>query len=133
MYLCRVFLFLLSLVAPAHASDVPLSPEAFEAYVTGKTLVYESARGPFGAEDYLEGRRVRWSYLDGQCQDGEWYPSGDQICFVYDEIPEPQCWSFYLRGGQLLARFENRADATELYETAEQDEPLVCLGPKIGV
>jgi len=118
---------------PAVASDVPLSAEAFEDYVTGKTLSFSNRFGPFGAEDYLDGRRVRWSYLDGECLEGEWYPQGAQICFVYDEIPAPQCWSFFLENGRLMARFENRAEATELYETAELDEPLMCLGPRIGV
>ena len=76
---------------------------------------------------------MRWSYLDGECHEGEWYVAGDQICFVYDEIPGPQCWQFYLRGGRLMARFEDDPAATELYETAQDNEPLYCLGPKIGV
>ena len=118
---------------PAGAADRPLTAEAFERHTTGKTLSYASPTGPFGAEDYLPDRRVRWSYLDGECIDGSWYPEGDQICFVYDGLSAPQCWSFYLRGGRLMAMFENDPSSTTLYETAEMSEPLLCLGPKIGV
>lgn len=129
-------LFLVSFAAlsvtPAAANDDPLSAAAFEAFVTGKTLAYSTKEGPFGAEDYLENRRVRWSYLDGQCMDGVWYPVGEQICFQYDEIEAPQCWTFFLRGGRLLARFENREDAAPVYQTDELSAPLQCLGPRIG-
>ena len=121
------------LASPLAAEDLPVSPEAFEAYVAGKTLSYSSGIGPYGAEEYLENRRVRWSYLDGECQEGSWYSNGDQICFVYEAIDGPQCWQFYFRSGRLMARFENNPMATELYETRQMDEPLMCLGPKVGV
>ena len=129
-FFCALAIALMPLAATAE--DAPLSAEAFETYVEGKTLSFSNRFGPFGAEDYLEGRRVRWSYLDGECLEGRWYPEGSHICFVYDDIPTPQCWSFYLTGGALMARFENRPGGTELYETAELDEPLMCLGPRIG-
>ena len=126
-------LFLLSLIPAAASAETPLTPGEFEARVTGKTLTYSSGGTPYGAEQYFEGRRVRWTFLDGECQDGRWFVSGDQICFVYEDIPEPQCWQFYAEGSRLLARFENDPAQTELYETARQDGPLMCLGPKVGV
>jgi hypothetical protein len=129
----NLFLSILFVAAPAFAADVPLSPQAFEAMVMGKTFSYSTGGAPYGAEEYLDDRRVRWSFLDGECQDGEWYVSGDQICFLYESIEAPQCWKFYLRNDRLMARFENDPMATELYETNRQNEPLLCLGPKIGV
>lgn len=115
-------------------ADTPVAPEEFEARVAGRTLEYASGEGaPFGAEEYLENRRVRWTYFDGNCQEGRWYPAGDQVCFVYDDVPSPQCWRFYLRDGRLLARFENLPGATELYETRDRSGPLQCLGPEVGV
>ena len=129
----RVLLCIAALPAAASAESAPLSAEAFERYTTGKSLAYSTAGGPFGAEDYLADRRVRWSYLDGDCMDGRWYEDAGLICFVYDEIGTPQCWSFFLEGGRLMARFENDPAATTLYETAELDEPMLCLGPEVGV
>lgn len=130
----RVLVFLiLCLPAFAFADDRPVSPAEFESIVMGRTLSYSTRGVEYGAEEYFDGRRVRWSYLDGQCEEGQWYPSGSQVCFVYDALPSPQCWQFYLRDGRLLARFENNPEATELYELDRRSEPLMCLGPKVGV
>src|SRR6056297_2599184 len=79
----RLLAMLLLAALPA-AAETPLSPSEFETYTTGKTLTYSAGGIPFGIEEYLPDRRVRWSYLDGQCEDGEWYPAGDMICFVYE-------------------------------------------------
>ncbi|MBT8459477.1 MAG: hypothetical protein KJN60_07415 [Boseongicola sp.] len=127
-----VFLFL-ALPYVAFANDRPVSPSEFESIVTGKTLSYSTRGAEYGAEEYFEGRRVRWSYLDGDCEEGEWYAAGEQVCFVYEGLPSPQCWQFYMRDGRLLARFENDLTATELYELDRREEPLMCLGPKVGV
>ena len=66
----------------------------FDAYTRGKTLVYQRLGVQYGAEQYLSNRRVVWSFLDGECKEGYWYPQGQEICFVYEDRPEPQCWSF---------------------------------------
>lgn len=129
----RALFILLVCLPTAGLAQTRLTPQEFEARVTGKTMTYSSGGAPYGAEEYLENRRVRWSFLDGECQDGHWYVSGEQICFVYDDIPGPQCWQFFSSGSRLMARFENDPAQTELYETARAEEPLMCLGPKIGV
>ncbi len=116
---------------PATA-EAPLSIEEFEAYTQGKTLTYATRGFDYGVEEYLNDRRVRWSFIGGECQEGEYYPSGDLICFVYDGIGDPQCWSFFNEAGGLLARFENDPEATQLVETRQSNEPLLCLGPKVG-
>ena len=125
----RVLALLILAAAPA-AAETPLTAAEFEAYVTGKTLTYSAGGVPFGIEEYAD-RRVLWSYLDGQCQEGKWYTTGEMICFVYHACPEHQCWTFYLRDGGLFARFENDPAATELYETHQSREPMQCLGPKV--
>ncbi len=131
----KQFLVVLALAAaPLHAApDRPLSPAEFEAMVTGKTFTYSLSGTPYGAEEYHENRRVTWTFLDGKCQEGEWYVSGEQICFLYETIPGEQCWTFYMSGGRLTARFGNDPAATAIYETAQDNEPLMCLGPEIGV
>lgn len=130
----RTLLVLISFLAqPALAADQPISPAEFEALVMGKTLSYASPAGEYGAEEYLEDRRVRWSYLDGDCIDGRWYEAGDQVCFVYDGVEFPQCWQFYLRADKLIAQFKNDERAQQMFETQRRDEPLLCLGPDVGV
>jgi hypothetical protein len=128
-------LFLLAslLAQPAIAADKPISPTEFEALVTGQTLSYSSRAQQYGTEEYLDGRRVRWSYNDGDCTEGRWYEAEDQVCFIYEGVVSPQCWTFYLRDDRLMARYKNDPVGSELHETRRQSEPLFCPGPEIGV
>ena len=123
----------LFLFPAALQAETPISAAEFESRVTGKVLTYSAGGAPYGMEEYLEGRLVRWSFLDGKCQEGRWYVAGEQICFVYEDIAEPQCWQFYAHGNRIVARFENDPMSTELYETSSSSDPLLCLGPEIGV
>ena len=124
---------LCALGSSAAVAGGPMTAAEFEAYTTGRTLTYSALGQDFGIEEYLENRRVRWSFLDGDCEDGIWYPAGEMICFVYETFPDPQFWTFYDEGGGLRALFMNDPEATELYETRMSDEPLLCLGPEVGV
>jgi hypothetical protein len=111
-----------------------MSASDFEAYVTGRTLTYADRGVIYGVEEYLPGRRVRWAYVGDECTEGYWYEDGGDICFVYDHNPDaPQCWQFSQSGGRLSAVFMGAENGRELYEAEASDEPMICLGPKIGV
>lgn len=120
------------LSSPAAAAE-PLSAAEFERYVAGKTLYFGQFGSPYGVEEYLSDRRVRWSFLDGNCKDGEWYEDDGLICFVYEDNPDPQCWSFFAEGDGLRAVFENDPANTILYEAQQNDDPMLCYGPDVGV
>lgn len=115
------------------AAAEPMDGEAFDAYTRGKTLFYGQNGQAYGAEIYLDDRKVRWSFLDGECKDGFWYEEAGQICFVYEDNPTPQCWAFSKNNGTLIARFENQPGATELYEAEDVGEEMICLAPNLGV
>lgn len=117
---------------PALAAE-PMSARDFESYVTGKTLYYGLSGEAYGVEEYLPDRQVRWSFLDGQCKDGFWYEEAGQICFVYEDNPAPQCWSFFRDGARMRAVFENDPANTVLYEVEQNQEPMLCQGPDVGV
>lgn len=124
---------LLVAAAPALAED-PMSAADFESYTEGKTLYYGTPGAPYGAEQYLPGRHVVWTFLDGECQEGIWYEQDGLICFIYDTFAAtPQCWSFYATPGGMTALFENDPEATELIETQQGHDPLLCPGPEVGV
>jgi hypothetical protein len=123
----------LLLFAPALRADPAMTAEEFGAYTSGKTFYYGNDGVPYGAEEYLGDRRVIWSFLDGECQEGRWYEDNGLICFVYDTNPDPQCWSFRQSASGLIARFENDPSAPELYEVEQSRDPLICPGPEIGV
>ena len=110
-----------------------LSATEFDALTRGKTFYYGKDGAPYGAEQYLEGREVVWSFLDGKCKRGQWYEEAGLICFVYEDPADPQCWSFESQTGGLIARFENDPAATELYEVTQNPKPMLCLGPEVGV
>jgi hypothetical protein len=118
--------------APAFA-ETPITAEAFEAHVTGKTITYSQFESIFGIEEYLPNRKVRWSVAPNECQYGSWYPSGEDICFVYEYDPTPSCWTFWLRDGALVALSVGDAPGNELYEVNADTQPLPCPGPDVGV
>jgi hypothetical protein len=117
-----------ALAAPALA-DAPMTADQFESYVTGKTLTFGvSGEAAYGVEQYRANRQVTWSFLDGNCSDGRWYQVGENICFIYDFDPEPQCWQFFKEGGGLRAIFMNVPGTSVLYEAQDGQQPLVCNG-----
>lgn len=126
----RALILIAALCGPAHAQ---MSAAEFDAYTHGHTFYYGSGGEAYGGEEYLDNRRVRWSFLDGRCQSGHWYEQDGLICFVYESQPEPQCWSFEQSDSGLIARFAGDNRMSELYEVERSQEPLMCLGPEIGV
>ena len=117
---------------PAQAQPL-MTAEEFDSYTLGKTLFYGRSGAPYGAEIYHENRRVQWSFLDGECKEGRWYEEAGMICFVYEDNPTPQCWTFEQTDRGLRALFNGREDSTELYEAEQTDDPMTCLGPEVGV
>lgn len=130
----RFACLLCTLSLPVSAQD-RLAGDAFDAFTRGQTFYYGYDTEPYGAEEYLDDRRVRWSFLDGECKEGYWYDTPERlICFVYEDRPDaPQCWAFFNENGKLRATFENGAQAAPLYQIEKTETPMLCTGPKIGV
>ena len=126
-------MILLVLTAQSAAARSPLSGAEFDAWTRGKTLFYGFDGQTYGAERYLPNRRVIWSFLDGDCKEGVWYEREEQICFLYEDRLDPQCWVFTESGGGLVARFQGDPVATELYEADDIGEEMICYGPDVGV
>ncbi|MGB7319681.1 MAG: hypothetical protein WBC85_17105 [Planktotalea sp.] len=120
----------IALAAPLGAA--PMDASAFEAYTNGRTLYFSEGGAAYGAERYLPNRKVEWSFLDGRCKTGEWYPDNGAICFVYEDRPDPQCWHFEKTARGLKATFLGSDQSTELYEAQQTDEPMYCMGPDVG-
>ena len=128
-WLCLILLC----AAGSAAAQSTMTGEEFDRYTRGKTLFFGNSGTPYGAERYLDGRRVIWSFLDGKCKNGVWYEQDGNICFTYEDRPDPQCWTFSHGQNGLIARFENDPNATELYEAQDLNEKMLCLGPNVGV
>ena len=74
---------------------------------------------------------MRWSFLQGECQDGYWYENGGEICFVYDAFEGPQCWQFFLTSNGLRAEFSGD-NSPPLFESP-LNQDLICPGPDVGM
>src|SRR3989338_234134 len=133
MMRARLALILLLATPAALAAETPMTGAEFEAYATGKILTYAENGAVWGTEQYKPNRRVVWAFTASECRDGYWYEKGDQICFVYEDPNDPQCWWFYRREGGIAARFVGDPDGITLSEVAQSDGPMPCAGPDVGV
>ena len=122
-------------VAPSAPEGTPMGAEEFDAYTRGRTLTYAIGGETYGIEEYLPDRRVRWTFVGNECQDGIWYERAGNICFVYDNAPtDEQCWTFYPTANGMRAVFQGPdGPSTELYEVQQSNGPLTCMGPGVGV
>lgn len=113
------------------SAETPLSGPEFDAYTSGRTITYNANGQEFGAETYLRRQRVRWSFLQGECQEGHWFADGNDICFVYENVEGPQCWHFFLTATGLRAEYVGGGSAPLFESPIEQD--LTCAGPDLGM
>ncbi len=128
----RLALIFALLPWPALA-QTPMTAAEFDAYATGKTLTYARDGAIWGAEQYLADRKVVWAFTAEECRTGYWYDADGQICFVYEDRNDPQCWYFYRTDGGISARFVADAESSPLAEVAQSAGPLSCAGPDLGV
>lgn len=124
---------ILSLLPLAASAQQPLTAEAFEARVLGKTLYFLLDDGEFGAEQYLPNRRVRWQFPDGTCEEGRWYPEGNALCFLYETDIHPHCWVVHDRAGELVAYLADQPEDGPIRADRMDEKPLDCPGPDLGV
>ncbi len=119
---------------PAAAERI-LTPDEFAAKVTGRTLHFDRGGEAFGAEQYFEDNRVIWAFEGGTCQRGIWFANAEgEICFVYEDDPAPQCWSFFeTPGGGIKARLSGDAPEDDLVTRDVGRDALDCPLPDIGV
>jgi hypothetical protein len=133
MQRAAVLALVAALAAPA-AGETPMTPEAFEALAEGRTLHFSLDGAPFGAEQFLPGRRTLWRFADETCEPGRWRAEGAAICFEYVSEPGPICWRV-LQGvpGLTAALLEGGAETGFRLQLDRIDPaPLPCPGPRVG-
>jgi hypothetical protein len=121
--------------APLHAPTpvTPLDDAGFDARTIGRTIHYNSFGAPYGVEEYLPDHKVKWIFAEGQCKMGEWFQSGNQICFTYQDEPDLQCWIFADQPKGLMAWFNGELGNEPLVSTSETNVPLDCEMMDVGV
>lgn len=127
----KALLAALLLAAPAFAQD--LDAAGFEREMVGRTFFYSRDGQPFGAEQYLPGRRVIWAFTGEDCLKGYWYGVTGGICFVYEDSPDPHCWRFRRTPEGIAAWLLDDETAPPLIARRSSPGPMACLGPDVGV
>lgn len=130
--LCAVVALCAPLGVAAGQDAAPMTADAFEAYVAGRTVTYAHDGQAYGIEQYFSDRRVIWKHIGGDCVEGTWFEANGEICFEYDGGGAMQCWQFYEDGGGLGARASGDPDGLWLYEVQRISEPLQCPVPYLG-
>ncbi len=132
----KALLALLLLPLPALAQDdalpsgPPMSIEAFEDFVTGKTMTYAEYGEVYGIEQYLPGRRAAWRRGEGMCEYGDYYVLNGHICFQYGNDGIDHCWDFWPEGDRLIAVVAGDQVPSTVALTPDS---LNCPGPLVGV
>lgn len=121
-----------ALATPLQAQDL-LTAEEFDALTIGRTMTWAEFGQVYGVEQYLPGRRVRWTELGDDCKLGHWYQQGEAICFVYEDDPsDPACWRITLSGAGMLAEDTEDPPGSEPIMVEETLETMPCFGPEVG-
>ena len=128
----RAALALVLLAGPVLADPI-LSAEEFDALTLGRTMTWAEFGSVYGVEQYLPGRKVRWTVLGDDCKTGHWYPDGSAICFLYEDYIDPYCWEITASGAGLRARFTTDAPESAPVVIEDTTEQMACFGPEVGV
>ncbi len=123
----------LCLLATTATADPLLTAEEFDALTLGRTMTWAEYGQVYGVEQYLPGRRVRWTVLGDDCKLGHWYADGPAICFLYEDNPTPACWEISLSGSGMEALDTDDPPESEPVVIEDTSEVMPCFGPEVGV
>lgn len=129
----RLTALILALLPLPAVGDTLMTATEFDAYVTGKVMDFSQAGQVWGTEAYKANRRVIWAFTDAECREGYWYAQDDQICFIYEDPNDPQCWRFYKTDSGVSVRFSGDPSESEMSTVTESTDGLGCPGPDVGV
>lgn len=128
----RIFLLAALATSPA-LSETKMTEERFDTFSKNSTVYFSRFGAPYGAEQYLSDKRVIWTFMDGTCQRGVWFAERDEICFLYEGQANALCWYFFDDGAEKRARVVGDPPEEDLVVVGQDDKPLICPGPDVGV
>jgi len=122
----------LCLIAGPAGAETLMSVAEFEAWSTGKTLIYAQNGIVIGSEQHLPGRQTLDADLNGPCVEGTWFAEGDAVCFVYAAYEGTHCWYFWRDGEVVTAKPLNAEADSPAYTVTLDAAPMDC-SPAVGV
>ena len=110
----------------AVAQEGQISPDAFLDRANGNTLTFElyPNGGVVGIEQFLSRSRTVWATPEGTCTYGKIELRGSQICFIYEDLPNPKhCWVPYAFEDKLVVV----SSATSIQQVTQiTQQPVIC-------
>ncbi|MBD3662484.1 hypothetical protein H9Q16_00960 [Sulfitobacter sp. TSTF-M16] len=131
--LSRAFaLSALCICAGAAVAQQQISPEAFLDRAEGKTFTFRQYQGNayVGTEQFLRRDLSVWATSTGRCTYGTITVRGPQVCFLYDDFPDPEnCWLPFEYNGDLVVM----APTGEVQRVTKITErPISCEGAPVS-
>ncbi|OYW60702.1 MAG: hypothetical protein B7Z10_00160 [Rhodobacterales bacterium 32-66-7] len=128
----RAALLALCLTAAPAGAETLMTVAEFEAWSTGKTLVYAVDGVVIGSEQHLPNRQTLDADIGGPCIEGSWFGDGDAVCFIYAAYEGTHCWLFWHDAGVVTAKPLNAGAKSPVYTVTADDAPMDC-SPAVGV
>ena len=116
------------LAAPAAAQD-QLTPDGFLYLAHGRTLSFAnvSTGNLVGVEEFLRRDLSVWADETGRCTYGRIEKRGPLLCFLYEDIPDPDnCWIPFINEGTSLVLSQRTRETQRISDIS--DEPVICEG-----
>ena len=111
-----------------------MNGDEFDAYTRDKTFYFAESGQPYGAEE-IPAQPPRKMVLSGWTLQGREVVRGSRaksaLFTKTGPILNAGASSTNLAG--LIARFEGVTGGTILYETRQSEQPMMCMGPDVGV
>lgn len=112
------------IAAPAFASDVEISPDAWRALTQGKTLHYFKDGELYGREYYApDGKSTVFRFPNGLCAEGQWAYAERQYCFAY--AGQLHCFKHLQRDEDIIILGLEDGEEQKV-EKITENEPLSC-------
>ncbi|WP_299415064.1 hypothetical protein [uncultured Sulfitobacter sp.] len=127
----RALFFGITLAAAATsiAAQEQITPDDFLDLALGRTLSFSSIRSGMlvGEEQFLRRDLSVWADETGRCTYGRIEQRGPEICFLYEDYPDPDnCWLPFLDQGTILVMAVRTGEVQRISDI--NDTPITCEG-----
>ncbi len=124
---------MLALPGSVAQAQEQISPDDFLDRAMGRTLTFTDNRTGrvVGVEQFLRRDLSVWATSTGQCSYGRIELRGAQICFIYENFPNPEnCWIPVNDQGELAVISTNNFEVQRITDVT--DTPVECTNAPIS-
>lgn len=116
------------LVANGLAAQEQITAKDFLDRLEGRTATFSDFQSGrvIGIEQFVTRTRSVWTRQDGSCAFGTIYTKDEQVCFLYDDEPDPipHCWTPFALRDRLWVAGTTPGEVQEITDIT--DDPVTC-------